>query len=42
MLHSLLQYHVLTDSLELARILIALGSFENKNNKKTLFYEPAL
>jgi hypothetical protein len=41
MLHSLLQYHVLTDSLELARILIALGSTDSKLNKKTIYYEPS-
>lgn len=33
---------MLTDSLELARILIALGSTENKLNKKSLYYEPSL
>lgn len=40
-LHSLLQYHVLTDSLELARILTALGSTESKLSRRTFYYRPA-
>lgn len=30
MLHSLLQYHVLADSLELSRVLVSLGSSETR------------
>jgi hypothetical protein len=40
MLHSLLQYHVLADSLELARILVTLGSGETLNDDES-HYEPA-
>jgi hypothetical protein len=38
MLHQLLQFYVLNDSLELARVLISLGS---KGSSKQAFYEPA-
>ena len=41
LLQSLVQYHVLTDSLELSRILIDLGSKENEGNPETQFYAPA-
>lgn len=48
MLHSLLQYHVLSDSLELARILVSLGSNESKRYHSdssmqvyNMHYEPA-
>ena len=45
-LHSLLQYQVLSNSLELARILINLGSSESKRttgdtSSFTIYYEPA-
>lgn len=46
-LHSLLQYQVLSNSLELARILINLGSSESKrttadtSSSFTIYYEPA-
>jgi len=40
MLHSLLQYHVLADSLELARILVTLGSRETMTDEES-HYEPA-
>ena len=47
-LHSLLQYQVLSNSLELARILINLGSSESKRTTTdngtssfTIYYEPA-
>lgn len=50
MLHSMLQYHVFSDSLDLARVLIALGTSEGpstnsvaaegKKHRKQ-FYEPA-
>ena len=47
-LHSLLQYQVLSNSLELARILINLGSSESKRTTAdngtssfTIYYEPA-
>lgn len=41
LLQSLVQYHVLTDSLELSRILIELGSKENQGNPEAQFYAPA-
>ena len=41
LLQSLVQYHVLTDSLELSRILIELGSRENEGNPDVQFYAPA-
>lgn len=34
LLQSLVQYHVLNDSLELARILIEIGGKENRNNQQ--------
>lgn len=39
----MIQYHVLSDSLELARILLDLGSKENRDDKETgkEFYAPA-
>ena len=47
-LHSLLQYQVLSNSLELARILINLGSSESKRttgdngtSSFAIYYEPA-
>mmetsp|Transcript_45939 Transcript_45939/g.60892 ORF Transcript_45939/g.60892 Transcript_45939/m.60892 type:complete len:91 (+) Transcript_45939:2121-2393(+) len=39
MLHQLLQFYVLNDSLELARVLVSLGSCGNQN--KNAHYEPA-
>ena len=41
LLQSLVQYHVLNDSLELARILIDIGSQENKNDPEKQSYAPA-
>lgn len=43
LLQSLIQYHVLSDSLELARILLDLGSKENKEDPESgkQFYAPA-
>jgi len=35
------QYHVLSDSLELARILIELGSTEAKEDASKQYYPPA-
>eukprot|EP00353_Schmidingerella_taraikaensis_P013498 CAMPEP_0185588042 /NCGR_PEP_ID=MMETSP0434-20130131/51648_1 /TAXON_ID=626734 ORGANISM="Favella taraikaensis, Strain Fe Narragansett Bay" /NCGR_SAMPLE_ID=MMETSP0434 /ASSEMBLY_ACC=CAM_ASM_000379 /LENGTH=146 /DNA_ID=CAMNT_0028210425 /DNA_START=2125 /DNA_END=2565 /DNA_ORIENTATION=- len=40
MLHQLLQFYVLNDSLELARVLVSLGSCGNQN--KNAHYEPAV
>jgi|TARA_B110000285_G_C14993967_1_gene547792 hypothetical protein len=42
LLQSLVQYHVLNDSLELARILIELGSQDNKEDPEKQYYQPAL
>jgi len=45
--HTLLQYHVLNENLELARVLVNLGSADNKNDKNSekaavsAYYEPA-
>jgi hypothetical protein len=41
LLQSLVQYHVLNDSLELARILIDIGSAENRADPAKKFYAPA-
>ena len=41
LLQSLVQYHVLNDSLELARILIEIGSKENRVDEQAQYYEPA-
>mmetsp|Transcript_23405 Transcript_23405/g.36067 ORF Transcript_23405/g.36067 Transcript_23405/m.36067 type:complete len:97 (+) Transcript_23405:1984-2274(+) len=40
LLQSLVQYHVLNDSLELARILIELGSQDSKNDPHKQYYQP--
>ena len=41
LLQSLVQYHVLTDSLELSRILIELGSKDSQADPNAKFYAPA-
>ena len=43
LLQSLIQYHVLNDSLELARILLEIGSKENKEDPEhgKQYYAPA-
>lgn len=41
LLQSLVQYHVLTDSLELSRILIELGSKDSKADPNAQYYAPA-
>jgi hypothetical protein len=41
LLQSLVQYHVLNDSLELARILIDIGSEENRVDPAKKSYLPA-
>ena len=41
MLHTLLQYHVLNESLELARVLVNIGSHETLASNPSLFYEAA-
>lgn len=50
MLHSMLQYHVFSDSLDLAKVLIALGTSEGPSNssvaaegkkQRKQYYEPA-
>ena len=40
-LHMLLQYHVLTENPELARILISLGTTPEKGSSRDAHYEPA-
>lgn len=39
--HTLLQYHVLNENLELARVLVNLGSKDNKDDKTATYYLPA-
>jgi len=50
LLHSMLQYHVFSDSLDLARVLIALGTSEGPSansvapevkKQRKQYYEPA-
>lgn len=41
LLQSLVQYHVLNDSLELARLLIDIGSSESKADPNRKYYQPA-
>jgi hypothetical protein len=41
LLQALVQYHVLGDSLELARILIDLGSSDARDDASKQYYAPA-
>lgn len=41
LLQSLVQYHVLTDSVDLAQQLLEIGSKESEEGENQLYYRPA-